>query len=107
MSDKAPSLAAVAAHTDEIDQRLHAVERLVKVFALERYVNLVVSLVSFVLLVVLAVYTFAGADQTGQQWVLTFLFTGAGGGMLWATSQFLKMWTQALQALERPAAGAS
>jgi hypothetical protein len=100
MADAAPSLKEVAAHTDDIDQRLRAVERLIKVFALERYVNLCVSVVSFVLLVVLAIYTFAGSDQTGQQWILTFLFTGAGGGMLWATSQFLKMWTQALHALE-------
>ncbi len=105
MGDNGQSLAAVAAHTDEIDQRLHAVERLIKVFALERYVNLVVSLVSFVLLVGLAIHTFTGADQAGQQWILTFLFTGAGGGMLWATSQFLRMWTQALQAIEGSPAG--
>lgn len=105
MEDKAPSLAVVAAHADQIDQRLHAVERLIKVFALERYVNLAVSLVSFVLLIVLAIYNFLSTDETGQRWILTFLFAGSGGGMLWATSQFLKMWTQALQVIEGGAAG--
>lgn len=82
-----------------MDVRLRAVERLIKIFALERYIYLTISIASFVVLVAFAIYLFATSGLDGKNSLFALLFAAPGGVILYVSGAFLKMWTQALQVL--------
>ncbi|HEX4421688.1 MAG TPA: hypothetical protein VH165_27445 [Kofleriaceae bacterium] len=90
-----PTSAAVAT----IDARLHAVEQLIKIFRIERYIYLAISISTFVFIVVFAAYLFVSGNYKDRTVLFGVLFTGSGGVMLYISGQFLKMWSQALQVL--------
>jgi hypothetical protein len=79
-------------------ERLEAVERLIHLFRLERMVHLLVTSISLVMLLISAgvlLYR-AGPDMMV---VLTGLF-GSSGLMAYSVGRLLRMWDQALQALQ-------
>jgi hypothetical protein len=87
----------------EIDARLRTVEQLIKIFKLERYIYLSISSASFVILITFAVYIFATQKGEGQKYIFGVLFAVPSGAMVYMGAAFLKMWTQALQALSEKA----
>jgi hypothetical protein len=91
----AVSRAAITA----IEARLHAVEQLIKIFRLERYIYLSISIASFVVIVVFASYIFATSNDQGRSSLFVLLFAAPSGALLYVSAAFLKMWTQALQVL--------
>ena len=82
-----------------IDARLRAVERLVKIFAVERYIYLAISIASFIVLVAFAAYLFATSGPEGKNSLFALLFVAPSGALVYVSGAFLKMWTQALQVL--------
>lgn len=82
-----------------IDVRLHAVEQLIKIFHLERIIHLSISIVSFLLLLSMAVFMFVKNGEQGQKYVFSALFVAPSGVLIYMSAAFLKMWTQALQVL--------
>lgn len=82
-----------------IDARLRAVEQLIKIFRLERYIYLSISVASFAILVAFSVYMFVQNDNQGRNYLFGLLFAVPSGAMLYMGAAFLKMWSQALQAL--------
>lgn len=88
--DDPASKAAIAA----IDARLHAVEQLIKIFRLERYIYLSISIASFLVIVVFAAYIFASSDGQGRSSLFVVLFAAPSGALLYVSAAFLKMWTQ-------------
>jgi len=82
-----------------IDARLKAVERLVKIFAVERYIYLAISIASFMVLVAFAAYLFATSGLEGKNSLFALLFVAPSGALVYVSGAFLKMWTQALQVL--------
>ena len=83
----------------DIDARLHAVEQLIRIFRLERYIYLAISIASFVVIIVFASYVFATTDDKGRGSLIALLFAAPSGALLYVSAAFLKMWTQALQVL--------
>jgi hypothetical protein len=90
-----PDISAI----DAIDARLRAVERLVKIFAVERYIYLAISIASFLVLVAFAAYLFATSGLEGKNSLFALLFVAPSGALVYVSGAFLKMWTQALQVL--------
>jgi hypothetical protein len=96
-----PSAHAAGSSTElnSIDVRLHAVEQLIKIFHLERIIHLSISIVSFIMLVSMAVFIFVKNGEQGQKYVFSALFLAPSGVLIYMSAAFLKMWTQALQVL--------
>ena len=81
---------------DDINARMDAVERLTKLFRLERLVYLIITTMSLAILLVsagiLLIHKSAGTIE------LTGLF-GSSGLITYSTGRLLAMWNQALQLL--------
>jgi hypothetical protein len=86
-----------------IDARLRAVEQLINIFRFERYIYLSISIVSFIILVTFAIYIFVTEQEEGRKYIFGVLFAVPSGAMVYMGAAFLKMWTQALQALNEKA----
>lgn len=86
-----------AAIDASLAERLSAVERLVHLFRLERMVHLFVTSISLVMLLASAALLLSrsGPDMV----VLTGLF-GSSGLIAYSVGRLLRMWDQALQALQ-------
>ena len=96
MSPKPATKVADPPSITEIDARLRAVERLISIFRVERYVYLGISILSFVILITFAIYMFVTSDGQGRSQVLTLLFLPPAGAVLYVSGAFLRMWSQAL-----------
>jgi len=94
-----PPISALSSEIASIDARLHAVEQLIKIFRLERYIYLSISIASFLAIVVFASYIFATTNAQGRSSLFVLLFAAPSGALLYVSAAFLKMWTQALQVL--------
>ena len=64
---------------------------------------LLISIASFIILVTFAVYIFATEKGEGQRYIFGVLFAVPSGAMVYMGAAFLRMWTQALQALSEKA----
>lgn len=82
------------ANPQALRNRLEAVERLAAVFRVERFVYLAITVISFLLLVGVAVQMFLlGTAQVGE-WGLLF---GSSGLMTITANRLLQVWSQALR----------
>lgn len=82
-----------------LDARLRAVERLLKIFAVERYIYLAISIASFLIMAGFAAYLFATSGTEGRSSLFALLFVAPSGAIVYVSGAFLRMWTQALQVL--------
>ena len=96
----APAAGVSQVDITTLDARLKAVERLVRVFRVERYVYLSVSIASFLMLCVFGIVQFVTTDASARNALFTLLFLPPSGALVYASGSFLKMWNQALQVLE-------
>jgi len=80
----------------ELDDRVAALERLTKLFRLERIVYLIVTAISLAILFSSAVILIARSKADPA--ALTLLF-GSSGLIGYSASRLLQMWNQALQVL--------
>ncbi len=88
---------AIASTSDAaLRERLEAVERLVELFRLERYVYLGVTLVSFLVLLGSGISIIL-REQSDHS-ILTLLF-GSSGLITYSTGRVLWMWNGALKAV--------
>jgi hypothetical protein len=83
-----------AAPDGDLQQRLEAVKELIAIFKLERTVYLVISALSFVVLLITAVFVLqrGGVAASGQ---VLALF-GSSGAIGFTGGRLLKMWSDAL-----------
>jgi hypothetical protein len=96
MSPKPATKVAEPPSISEIDARLRAVERLISIFRVERYVYLGISILSFFMLIGFAVYMFVTSNEQGRSQLFTLLFLPPAGAVLYVSGAFLRMWSQAL-----------
>lgn len=81
---------------NDMDARINAVERLIKLFTLERHVYLAITGVSLLMLLFSAGFLIVRSQaDTG---VLSMMF-GSSGLITYSLSRLLRMWDQALQVL--------
>ncbi len=74
--------------------RVEAIEKLASLFKLERFVYLVVTTVSFLLLFGVAVRMFFQGTGAMSEWVLLF---GSSGLITITANRVLQVWSQALR----------
>ena len=86
---------------DSIHDRASAVKGLLESFRLERIVYLVVTLVSFVVLLVSALFALIRGSADPAELVGLF---GASGAITYSSGRILRMWTDAVRVLQ-PALG--
>jgi hypothetical protein len=79
--------------------RLRAVQQLIQIFRVERYIYLSISILSFVVMVAFACFMFFGGSAQDQKSLFILLFAAPGGALIYVSAAFLRMWTQALRAL--------
>jgi hypothetical protein len=80
-------------HDEDLDQRMRAVERLTRLFKLERMVHLGVTSVSLFMLLASAGMLIYKQEAKAPE--LTLLF-GSSGLITYSASRLLHMWNQAL-----------
>jgi cytochrome bd-type quinol oxidase subunit 1 len=83
------------------DDRVAAVEKIVKLFGPERFMYLTATLISFVAVVASAVFLFVHTDSgesRTQLWVA--LFSAPAGMMAFSCGQFLKMFSRAMDSID-------
>jgi hypothetical protein len=83
---------------DILEERLQAVERLVKVFRVERFTYLVVTGLALLLMFASAVVLLIRHELTIP--TLTLLF-GSSGLISYSIGRLLKMWDQAIELVSR------
>lgn len=89
-------------HDHELAERMEAVERLTKLFQMERMVNLGANTVALIMLLSSAgLMIFQRNAGTAE---LTMMF-GSSGLIAYSTGRLLYMWNQALSVIARPPEG--
>lgn len=74
--------------------RIEAVERLAYLFKVERFVYLGVTVISFLLLLTIAVRMLIQGSAESTEWVLLF---GSSGLITITANRVIQMWSQALR----------
>jgi len=80
--------------TEDLNARMDAVERLTKLFRMERLVYLIITTMSLAVLLASAIALLV--EKRAGSVELTGLF-GSSGLITYSTGRLLKMWNQALQ----------
>lgn len=84
----------------ELDNTVKAIKELVGLFKTERTVYMVITLVSVVILIGTAVMLIVRSDSQEATIAVMGLF-GSTGGIVYSTGRLLKMWSEAMQLIQK------
>ncbi|HTY11512.1 MAG TPA: hypothetical protein VMF88_10610 [Bacteroidota bacterium] len=85
------------AEQDDLDKKVEAIGKLLKMFKMERIVYLIVTIVSFCSLLGCAIYLIYSKGQEEIPSIIGMF--GSSGGIAFTSGRLLKMWSDALQLL--------
>jgi hypothetical protein len=84
---------------DDLHERLEAVRELIGIFRLERIVYMLITVISFLALLITAVYILNTGDGGPDGIVKFSLLFGSAGSISFTCARLLKMWSDALQVI--------
>lgn len=84
----------------ELDNTVKAIKELVGLFKTERMVYLIITLVSVIILIGTAVMLIIRSESQEATIAVMGLF-GSTGGIVYSTGRLLKMWSEAMQLIQR------
>ncbi|KAA5544159.1 hypothetical protein [Adhaeribacter rhizoryzae] len=84
----------------KLDNTVKAIKELVALFKIERTVYLTITLVSVLVLIVTAISLILRSDSQENTIAIMGLF-GSTGGIVYSTGRLLKMWSEAMQLIQK------
>jgi 1,4-dihydroxy-2-naphthoate octaprenyltransferase len=86
--------------SSKVDASVEAVKQLLQLFRLERMVYLIITLICLILLIVVAVMQLIGPTD-GDKYVIVSGLIGSSGGIVYTAGRLLKMWSEAMQLIQK------
>jgi len=84
----------------KLDNTVKAIKELVALFKIERTVYLTITLISVLVLIVTAISLILRSDSQENTIAIMGLF-GSTGGIVYSTGRLLKMWSEAMQLIQK------
>lgn len=84
----------------KLENAVSAIKEMVNLFKMERTVYLIITLLSVLILIVTAVSLLMKSDSQENTIAIMGLF-GSSGGIVYSTGRLLKMWSEAMQLIQK------
>ena len=84
----------------EIDKTVKAIKELVALFKTERTVYMIITLISVLILIGTALMLIVRSESQENTIAVMGLF-GSTGGIVYSTGRLLKMWSEAMQLIQK------
>lgn len=85
---------------DNLDNAVRAIRELVAIFRTERMVYLAITIISLVFLIATAGWLIVNSKSQEDSIAVIGLFTSSGG-IMYSSGRLLKMWSEALELIQR------
>lgn len=84
----------------KLEKTVAAIKELVNIFKVERTVYLIITLISVLVLIITAVSLIIRSDSQENTIAVMGLF-GSSGGIVYSSGRLLKMWSEAMQLVNK------
>jgi len=84
----------------KLEKTVAAIKELVNIFKVERTVYLIITLISVLVLIITAVSLILRSDSQENTIAVMGLF-GSSGGIVYSSGRLLKMWSEAMQLVNK------
>lgn len=84
----------------KLEKTVAAIKELVSIFKVERTVYLIITLISVLVLIITAVSLIIRSDSQENTIAVMGLF-GSSGGIVYSSGRLLKMWSEAMQMVNK------
>lgn len=86
--------------SEKLEKTVKAIKELVALFKIERTVYMVITLISVLVLIGTAIMLLFRSESQENTIAVTGLF-GSTGGIVYSTGRLLKMWSEAMQLIQK------
>lgn len=86
--------------SEKLEKTVKAIKELVALFKIERTVYMVITLISVLVLIGTAIMQLFRSESQENTIAVTGLF-GSTGGIVYSTGRLLKMWSEAMQLIQK------